>query len=212
MSEEAINKELTAIQDDALKVAREVENYTRKLMVPIWEKRRGVIKKIPNFWAQAIGNSPIFSMDASDSDVEALENLTDFHVEYDESRPDYRKITATFSKNDVFKNETLTKEFIINDDGEDEILSKSTIDYHPGKAPNNKRKADDDDGPVFSFVEFFGNDDTAVGNLLSDDIFPGALEYFHGEEDDDEDADEIDLGSEDEDDEDEKPAPKKSKK
>lgn len=33
-------------------------------------------------------------MNPSENDIEALENLTDFHVEYDDARPGYRKITA----------------------------------------------------------------------------------------------------------------------
>lgn len=94
---------------------------------------------------------------------QALENLTDFHVEYDENRPNYRKVTAvsfqyrvsraffietcltlsykqTFKKNDTFKNETLTKEFEIDqeDGNSGKVLSKSTIDYHSGKVILNR--------------------------------------------------------------------------
>ncbi|KAI9496462.1 hypothetical protein BDB00DRAFT_758242 [Zychaea mexicana] len=176
MSEEVINQEFANIQEEAQKAARQVELYTRKLMVPIWEKRRDTIKKIPGFWTQAIGNTPLF-LSPSENDIEAVENLTDFHVEYDEARPDYRKVVATFKKNDVFKNETLTK-------------------------PSKKRKADEDDESNLSFLEFFGSNDNTIGGILADDIFPGALEYFQGEDDeDDEDADEIDLGSEDDEEE-----------
>ena len=130
MSEEVINKELAALNEETLKAGKEVEQFTRKLMIPIWNKRRDVIKKIPNFWTQAvrdlfslfslfffkkviiiiithfsfsfiyiyiytqIGNSPLFALNPSENDIEALENLTDFYVEYDEKRPDYRKVTA----------------------------------------------------------------------------------------------------------------------
>ncbi|KAG2227082.1 hypothetical protein INT45_003812 [Circinella minor] len=215
MSEEVINKELAALNEETLKAGKEVEQFTRKLMIPIWNKRRDVIKKIPNFWTQAIGNSPLFALNPSENDIEALENLTDFYVEYDEKRPDYRKVTATFKKNDTFKNETLTKEFIINDEGEDEVISKDTIDYHSGKAPNNKkRKADDEDEDDFdfSFLDWFTSDDNSIGATLSDEIFPAAVEFFHGDEDSDEDEEEIELGSDDEDEEDETPSKKKSKK
>ncbi|KAI9253852.1 hypothetical protein BDA99DRAFT_519162 [Phascolomyces articulosus] len=214
MSEEVINKELSALQEDTLKVGKEVEQYTRKLMIPIWNKRRDVIKKIPNFWTQAMGNSPLFAIDPSENDIEALENLTDFHVEFDEARPEYRKVIATFKKNDIFKNETLTKEFINNDEGDDEIISKATIEYHSGKGPSKKRKADDDDEEgELSFLEWFASDENGLGSILSDEIFPGALEYFQGDDDeDDDDAEEIELGSEDEDEEDDEPAKKKSKK
>ena len=66
----------------------------------------------------------------------------------------------------------IIQEFIINDEGEDEVISKDTIDYHSGKAPNNKkRKAgdddEDDDDFDFSFLEWFTTDDNSIGTTLS---------------------------------------------
>ncbi|KAI7904008.1 uncharacterized protein BX663DRAFT_506099 [Cokeromyces recurvatus] len=217
-AEDVLNDELMVLEEETMKVAEQVQAYQRKLMTPIWEKRREMVKKIPGFWGQVLGNSPLFGVDPSENDVEALENLVDFHVEYDHEKPDYRKVSATFKKNDIFKNETLTKEYSIDPESDGSVISKTTIEYHESKAPNKKRKAadedDDDDDFAVSFLEWFSDDDVRPGIILSEDIFPNAIEYFQGPEDDDEDEDEeIELGSEDEsEEEEEKPKKKKSKK
>ncbi|KAL1928874.1 hypothetical protein VTP01DRAFT_2660 [Rhizomucor pusillus] len=215
--DESILKELNEINEETEKVSAQIEAYTRKLMTPVWNKRREVVKKIPNFWTHAIGNSAMFGAEPSENDVDALENLTDFHVEYDENRPNYRKVTATFKKNDTFKNETLTKEFEIDqeDGNSGKVLSKSTIDYHSGKAPNaKKRKAgeEEDDDFTASFLQWFEDDSIIPGIMLSEEIFPAAVESYQNNEDEDEDADEIELGSEDEDEDEEEENPKKKQK
>ncbi|KAI9365834.1 hypothetical protein BD770DRAFT_377350 [Pilaira anomala] len=209
--EDYINDQFQVLEEETFKVAEEVSAYQRKLMEPVWYKRREIVKKIPNFWSQTIGNSPLFGIEPTENDIEALEHLTDLHVEYDHEKPNYRKVTATFKKNGVFKNETLTKEFSVDPEDHGEVISKSTIEYHENKAPSNKRKADEDDFAV-SFLEWFGDDDVRVGVILTEDIFPNAIEYFQGhEEDSDLDEEDIELGSEDESD-DEAPKSKKSKK
>jgi hypothetical protein len=62
-----------------------------------------------------------------------LANLEDFHVEYDDENPNYRKVTAVFKKNDTFKNETLVKEYLLDPEGDGSVISKSSIEYHENK-------------------------------------------------------------------------------
>ncbi|KAI9266002.1 hypothetical protein BY458DRAFT_512795 [Sporodiniella umbellata] len=216
--EDNVESKLQALDEESIKVMEEVQVYQRQLFIPIWEKRRETVKKIPNFWGTAIGNCPMFCENASENDAEALDNLIDFHVEFDKSDPEYRKVIATFKKNDVFKNETLTKEITLNTEGEGVVVSKSTIEYL--KEKTNKRKADtleddEDDLLTQSFLEWFANDDVLSASVLCDDIFPNAVDYFTGHDEDDiDDDEEIDLDSEEDEDEDEeeKPKTKKSKK
>jgi template-activating factor I len=59
--------------------------------------------------------------------------LEDFHVEYDDENPNYRKVTAVFKKNDTFKNETLVKEYLLDPEGDGSVISKSSIEYHKNK-------------------------------------------------------------------------------
>lgn len=76
------------------------------------------------------------------------------------------------------------------------MLSKTEIEYHDGKAPSKKRKADEEDDFSASFLDAFANDDSGVAYLLSDEIFPSAIEYYQQDDEEDEDGDEeIELGS-----------------
>ncbi|KAG2201500.1 hypothetical protein INT46_007773 [Mucor plumbeus] len=220
-AEDLLNDTFTVLEEETMKAAEQVQAYQRKLMDPIWHKRRELVKKIPNFWGTAIGNSPMFAINPSENDLEALDNLTDFHVEFDHNKPDYRKIIATFKKNGIFKNETLTKEITVDPENEGATISKTAIEYHENKGPNNKRKASDndeeDDDFNVSFVDWFGDDDVRAGIILSEDIFPSAVEYYQGpgESDDDEDENgeiDLDLSDSEDDEEEEKPKSKKSRK
>ncbi|KAI7868361.1 hypothetical protein BDF14DRAFT_1795717 [Spinellus fusiger] len=214
---------LIDISRETEKAHEEAQTFVRKLLKPTWEKRREIVKNIPNFWAQAVGSSPLFNMMTNAEDIQALESLVDLHVEHDDERPNYRKVIATFKKNDVFKNDVLIKEYIIGND-QDEILTKTTIEYHPGMEPSNKRKRDEDEEDfTLSFHEWFNDDMNRPGFFISEDIFPSAIDLFNGDSEDDMDGDDIELGSDDEEDdeeeeeeeeeEDEKPTKKsKSKK
>ncbi|OBZ81282.1 Protein SET [Choanephora cucurbitarum] len=209
--EDSISDDFAVLQEETIEAIQQVEAYQRKLMAPIYHKRREIAKKIPHFWSQSLGNSPLFAFEPSDNDVEALENLTELHVEYDDSKPNYRKVVATFKKNDLFKNETLTKEFSIDPEDEGSVISKTTIEYHESK-DSKKRKSREDDEDDATFLEWFGNDDVRSGILITEDFFPNALDYYKGDEESgDEIDDDIELGSEDDEDDEDEHIQKKKK-
>lgn len=52
--EDIINDQFMVLDEETMKVAEEVSAYQRKLMAPIWYKRREIVKKIPGFWSQAV--------------------------------------------------------------------------------------------------------------------------------------------------------------
>ncbi|KAI9302493.1 hypothetical protein BJ944DRAFT_167175 [Cunninghamella echinulata] len=191
MASEKINEELTALANKENEISQQVQAYHRNLLKPLWDERREIVKGIPNFWSEVLGNSP-FLANPSERDIEALENLTDFHVEFDEDKPNYRKVVATFKKNDVFKNETLASN---------------------GKKRKSTEDEDEDDFAT-SLLEWFADDSedsVQFGALLADEVFPAALELYNIDEDSG-DEDEIELGSDSEDDEEEEEEGKQLKK
>jgi len=216
-----IQEQLEQIGKNSFEIERQLTAQRNKLMKPIYSKRRDILKKVPNFWGTAMSNHDIISNlfgDVSNQDL--LNHITDFHVEYDEENPDKYTVSATFSKNDHFENETLTKTITVSEEGETAEVEKATINWRNGKGPKTKkRKADDDDEPA-SLIEWFTDEDHILGSLLRDDFFPDAIRYYNGDEEDfdedDEELEEIELGSEDEDEEDEEeeeePKPKKARK
>lgn len=52
--EDIINDGFMVLDEETMKVGEEVSAFQRKLMGPIWYKRREMVKKIPNFWGQTV--------------------------------------------------------------------------------------------------------------------------------------------------------------
>jgi template-activating factor I len=52
--EDIISDQFLVLEEETMKVAEEVQAYQRKLMEPVWYKRREMVKKIPGFWGQAV--------------------------------------------------------------------------------------------------------------------------------------------------------------
>ncbi|KAI9243516.1 hypothetical protein BY458DRAFT_561198 [Sporodiniella umbellata] len=63
--EDYIEDQFQIIQEESFKAFEQVQLHQRKVTAPIYEKRREIVKPIPNFWSTA-----------------ALESLIDFHVEH----------------------------------------------------------------------------------------------------------------------------------
>lgn len=53
-TDEAVAKELENFEAETQEITKEIEAYARKLWAPAWNKRREIVKKIPNFWSQAV--------------------------------------------------------------------------------------------------------------------------------------------------------------
>ncbi|ORY98350.1 hypothetical protein BCR42DRAFT_430348 [Absidia repens] len=202
MSDDKINESILALETKEDEIQKQVEVYHRKLMAPLWKERREIVKGIPNFWASAISSAPMFNIQLNEEDIEILEHLIDFDVEYDDARPEYRKVIAVFKENTLIKNETLTKEFTVDDD-ESKVISKSVIEYHDGKEPTEKPKSgdDEDDEYIVHFLQWFGDESITAGVVLTDEIFPAAIDYYNGEDSENEDDEDIELGSDSEDEE-----------
>ncbi|CAO3589199.1 unnamed protein product [Absidia cylindrospora] len=185
MSEDKINESILALETKEEEIQKQVE---------ISSTSRNC-QGNPNFWASAISSAPIFSIQLNEQDIE-VKHLVDFDVEYDDARPEYRKVIAVFKENKLIKNETLTKEFTVDDD-ESKVISKSVIEYHAGKEPTEKPKTDDDedDQYIVHFLQWFGDESIPAGVVLTEEIFPAAIDYYNGEDSENEDDEDIELGS-----------------
>jgi hypothetical protein len=52
-----INDDFIVLEEETMRVAEEVAAHQRKLMEPVWYKRREMAKKIDGFWGQAVSLS-----------------------------------------------------------------------------------------------------------------------------------------------------------
>ncbi|GJJ78970.1 hypothetical protein EMPS_11329 [Entomortierella parvispora] len=204
---------LTAATD---KVELELANKRNELMLPIYEKRRAVIEKIPNFWTSVFMNNMTLTQIIEPADIPALEHLTDLWVKWDSKDARAYDLTFTFSENPYFSNKELVKKVTFN--GEEQVTTPTEIKWKEGKdltIKDNKRKKGEDNVSD-SFFSIFQDDDVTLLDYISNELFAEAIHiYANGGDDDDDFSDEgsVDLDDEDdEDEEDELPAKKKGKK
>ena len=52
--EDSISDDFAVLQEETIEAIQQVEAYQRKLMAPIYHKRREIAKKIPHFWSQSV--------------------------------------------------------------------------------------------------------------------------------------------------------------
>ncbi|RDB29109.1 Protein SET [Hypsizygus marmoreus] len=105
-------KKLQSIQRDIARTELVLERNAQKKLVPVYEKRRQVIKTIPKFWPIALMNHSLFAYHVQHSaDQLALSYLEDVWVVRDPAEPRCYTIEFYFKENPHFTDKVLKKEF-----------------------------------------------------------------------------------------------------
>ncbi|KAI5991598.1 hypothetical protein EDD15DRAFT_2276340 [Pisolithus albus] len=217
-------KRLQEIQKQIERVDLLIERHSQQQLLPVYERRRAVVKAIPKFWPVALMNNPLISFQAQHNiDRIALSYLEDLWVTRDPKEPRCFTVEFYFKQNPYFTDSVLKKEYkyITPPGAADETpdadgLTPSMLDF------SWERDYEDEEsdmpaeaGSFFNFFEI-ASDPFDIGTTIANEVFPNATDHFLGnipnddldtdeesEEDDDDDAEEIDL---------EEPRPKKQKK
>lgn len=208
--------EIDKLNEEASEEILKVEQKFNKFRQPHFKTRSDLISKIPNFWLTVFVNHPQLSTLLDEDDEEALQYLKKVEVqEFEDIKSGY-KINFYFdnAKNPFFENDTISKEFHLNENGEPSCKS-TQIKWKPGKNLTDEEKPDlnaDKTAKKRAHKEaslFFSwfNDHTDAsgddfGEVIKDDIWPNPLQYFLKEDDDVDDDDEEDEDEEDEEDDD----------
>lgn len=109
--------DIDQLNEKASEEILKVEQKYNQLRKPFFEKRNGIIKKIPNFWVTSFVNHPQISSILDDEEEECLHYLTKLDVEeFDDIKSGYR-INFNFDTNPYFSNDILTKEFHLGSTG-----------------------------------------------------------------------------------------------
>lgn len=136
LSEEDAQK-LQKAQRDIARTELVLEREAQKRLVPVFEKRRQVIKDIAKFWPIALMNHSLFAYHVQHSaDQLALSYLEDVWVNRDSAEPRCYTIEFTFKENPYFSDRVLKKEF----------------KYHPPPVAGDEKP--DEDGITESMLEF----------------------------------------------------------
>ncbi|CAB3992317.1 SET-like [Paramuricea clavata] len=214
---DGVQNEIDTLNEKASEEILKVEQKFNLLRKPHFERRTDLISKIPHFWVTAFLNHQQISAVLDEEDEEALQYLKSVEVEeFEDIKSGYR-IKFHFTDNPFFENDLISKEFSLNDSG-DQIAKSTTIKWKEGmdltkryqeSAAGSKRAHQE----AQSFFSWFSDESDGItdelGETIKDEIWPNPLQFyltFAGQDDDGEDDDEEgdeDVVEVDEDDDDE---------
>merc|ERR1712020_352455 len=121
---DANQNEIDALNEQASEEILKVEQKYNKLRRPYYDKRNGIIKRVPKFWLTAFINHPQISAIIEEEEEDCLQYLNKLEVEEFEDIKSGYKINLHFDQNPYFEDSVLTKEFHMGSTGDP--VSQST--------------------------------------------------------------------------------------
>jgi len=219
---EADAAKLTEVERELARVELILERESQKKFLPVYQKRREILKGIPKFWAVALLGKPEIMFQCQHiQDQIALSYLEDVWIERDPAESRCFTIEFHFKENPFFSDSVLKKEYkyipspgAANEKPDADGLTPSAVEFswerdvepqsytiHWKSDDKNLTKLyaqgkDDEDEIVEpgSFFHFFEEaaDPFELGIMIANDIFAEAAEYFQGRHADDSEDEEDD--------------------
>lgn len=185
-------------------VEEKIDTYSKKMLSPVFEERRELVKKIPQFWTDVIMGSGQFEDILSGEDQDLLEHLVDLYIEHGED-DDTKHFTVymEFKENDQLEDLKISKKYTFKKDDPEEKKTEeneedgllSIPDMAEGVWKSEavtlkwKKERDPKDAEFipnfFNWLSYTGEKDDEtdsayadVGPILANDIFNNAVNYY----------------------------------
>ncbi|XP_047393203.1 testis-specific Y-encoded protein 9-like [Sciurus carolinensis] len=114
---QALQLALEPVNSQAARAYARLKQKLKQRRKPQLDCRRSIIQGIPGFWAKTFVNHPQLSSMISDQDEDMLSYMIDLEVEERKHPSHCCKIMLFFGNNPYFRNEVITKEYLINING-----------------------------------------------------------------------------------------------
>merc|ERR1712093_594769 len=213
-------KGINDVRQQLAKSVFEARKAQIQAQLPVFEKRKELVKDVSDFWFNSLQKSAIGENFVEESDLDVLKHPTDISVKYSESDPREFDVTLSFSENPYFSNATLTKSFTVPAEIKKEppfameVPTESpavSISWKSDKQNLVKNSPRPDMSKLEEFDEFEGSgsffnfftakdDEVSVADLLLQ-VYEGAHDIYadddsdlDDEEDEEDDDEEVDLG------------------
>lgn len=151
-----------------------VFDYSINLLRPFYEERRKIISEIPRFWPTVIDTCELLSDYLTYEDTEAIETLENIYISW-ENR-DFT-VEFTFGDNSYMPRQTVVKS--LKYDSENEEYTSEPVDI---SWKQNRCLTDQQPGREKSFFSWFkySKDDegSEIARLLSEELYPPALQFW----------------------------------
>ncbi|KAJ3099069.1 hypothetical protein HDU97_003502 [Phlyctochytrium planicorne] len=211
-----IKEKIDQIDEDMDRKIEDLKKEADKQKVPLMKQRDQAVAKIPGFWSKVFLGHPYINAVVSEEEQEIIKHVKSFHM--DTTDDDKVTFKFVFEKNDYFSNTELVYVFDEQTGESKTPQIKWGKDKSPIKGPaketdSKKRKKThvhdhgeecdhDHEESEFSFFGWLSGHETVdqeeslqFMQILTQDLYPNAVEHFMGEGDDideDEDDDEED--------------------
>lgn len=202
-----IQDELEKVNEEASDKVLEVEQKYNEIRRPVYNRRNGIIKTIPDFWLTAFLSHPALCDLLSEEDQKIFKHLLSLDVEDFKDVKSGYCITFNFSPNPYFEDTKLMKMFSFSDEGMTKITG-TAIKWKEGMGLANgvsgekkSSKRPFSEGSFFSWFSETQQKDLSEGfhdeiaEIIKEDLWPNPLKYFNNE------ADEEDFDGDDDDEE-----------
>ncbi|PWA00860.1 hypothetical protein BB558_003083 [Smittium angustum] len=167
-----IDESNNLLQNEIQKLQSEFELKKEDL----YKERAIAAKNVPRFWATCIENHSILSDLANSDDLQASINST---IErWNPKNPNMATIVFIFGENDYFRNGQLVQTIDLGSKTQE--LVDYTIDWKKGMCLINEGEEDESS----FFTIFTSKGDPILLELLVNDFYPNATNYYYGSRND----------------------------
>lgn len=180
--------EIDAMNEKASEEILKVEQKYNQLRKPYFDKRAGIINKIPKFWLTSLINHPQLSTLVEEDEEDCLQYLEKLEVHEFEDIKSGFSLQFVFADNPYFSTKALKKEYRL--EMGDPVSTSTEIEWKEGynlveKAAQRAATAKGSRKRQLETRTFFtwfsdntdpSNDD--VSEVIKDDLWPNPLQYF----------------------------------
>lgn len=156
------------------KVEDEIFDYSIKLLRPFYENRHEVISKIPRFWPTVIDTCELLSDYLTYEDTEAIETLEDIYITW--MNRDFN-IEFVFGENNFMPSQKVLKSMKYDAENEEYTSEPVQISWKPNRDLTLERAGRDK-----SFFSWFAyskdGEGSEIARILSEELYPPALQFW----------------------------------
>ncbi|XP_076963989.1 testis-specific Y-encoded protein 3-like [Callospermophilus lateralis] len=176
---QALQLDLEPVNSQATRAYSRLKQKLKQRRKPQLDCRSSIIQSIPGFWAQTFVNHPQMSSMINDQDEDMLSYMTHLEVEEYKHPSHCCKIILFFGNNPYFRNEVITKEYLITINGYRASYSTAVQWYQEYKREACSRRHHNSSPNFFNwFTDHNFTGSNRITEIISKDLWLNPLHYY----------------------------------
>uniref|UniRef100_A0A8C6ESY4 Testis-specific Y-encoded protein 4-like n=1 Tax=Marmota marmota marmota TaxID=9994 RepID=A0A8C6ESY4_MARMA len=176
---QALQLDLEPVNSQATRAYSHLKQKLKQRCNPQLDCRSSIIQSIPGFWAKTFVNHPQMSSMISDQDEDMLSYMTHLEVEEYKHPSHCCKIILFFGNNPYFRNEVITKEYLITINGYQASYSTAVQWYQEYKCEACSHRHHNSSPNFFNwFTDHNFTGSNRITEIISKDLWLNPLHYY----------------------------------